>query len=192
MVCVAARRDLTFSSLVAWPLEFSCGFSPTGICSQDCPRSHESAPARKGYRSGGGCGCKSAYYWGDRVRRMRWQPLGLQRWGTGAWGSLQLHSQESQPRLEWGALASGHGHVKVSPDGSLPNAQWGRGQCMVTEAANVALGHHSNGALRLWSPGLHHKHSGLWVSSLLSPQAVSSQLTAVPFPDVFPNPCFRT
>lgn len=81
MVCVAARRDLTFSSLVAWPLEFSCGFSPTGICSQDCPRSHESAPARKGYRSGGGCGCKSAYYWGDRVRRMRWQPLGLQMWG---------------------------------------------------------------------------------------------------------------
>ena len=56
VVCVAARRDFSFSSFIVWPLGFSCGFSPTGVCSQGCPRSHESAPARKGYRRGGGCG----------------------------------------------------------------------------------------------------------------------------------------
>lgn len=191
MVCVAARRDFTFSSLVAWPLEFSCGFSPTGICSQDCRRSHESAPARKGYRSGGGCGCKSAYYWGDRVRRMRCQPLGLQGWGQ-VLGEVCscIHKRAS---LDWnevlwpvamGMWKSALMGVSLMRNEAEASAWW--------QAANVALGHRSNGALRLWSPGLLHKHSGLWVSLLLSAQAVSSQLTAVPFPDMFPNPCFRT
>ena len=95
MVCVAARRDFSFSSFIVWPLGFSGGFSPTGVCSQGCPRSHESAPARKGYRRGGGCGHKCAYYAGDRVKRIWWWPLGPQ-----GWGSLQLRSQESHPGLK--------------------------------------------------------------------------------------------
>ena len=63
MICTAARRDFSFSSLVAWPLGLSCGFSPTsacgpptGVCSQGCPGSHETTLVRKGYRSSSGLG----------------------------------------------------------------------------------------------------------------------------------------
>ena len=62
---------------------------------------------------------------------------------------------------------------------------------MDREAAKSAPppAHHSTMASWFYgSPGFLHKHSWLWISSLLSPQAVSLQPTAVLSPGLLSNP----
>ena len=66
--------------------------------------------------------------------------------------------------------------------GALPSAQGCRGRHMGREAVMAALplAHHSTVVLHFCgSPGFSHNHSCLWISSLPSPHAVSSQPTAV-------------
>ena len=78
------------------------------------------------------------------------------------------------------------GVCEVALVGNLPSACGGRGWCMWREAAIVALAlvRHLTMVLHFCShQGFLHECSQLWSSLLPSPQAVSSQPTAVPSPD---------
>ena len=75
------------------------------------------------------------------------------------------------------------GVCKLAPVGDLPSARGGRGQCMRREAAMAALSFARPSAIAICfcgSLGFLHEHSQLQSSSLPSPQAISSQPTAVP------------
>ena len=82
------------------------------------------------------------------------------------------------------------GACEPAPVGALPSARGGRGQRVSREAEMAALlfARHSTMAPRFsGGPRFLRKHSLLWSSSLLSPQAVSSRPTAVPSPGLLPD-----
>ena len=87
------------------------------------------------------------------------------------------------PRLGVGGEEEAMADVcELALAGALPNAHRGRGWCVKREAAMEALSFvcHSTVVLCFCGDlGFLHKHSWLWSSSLPSPQAVSSQPTAV-------------
>ena len=159
MFCTAAWRNFSFSSLVAWPLGLSCGFSPTsacgpptGVCSQGFPGAHKSAPVRRGHKGGSSWGRESACHSGDMVRRRR-------------------------RRLP------GCGSPAYSPGGRVQCV--GREAAM----AALPLAHHSTMVLHFYGIlSFLHKNSRLQISLLLSHQAVSSQPTTVLSLGLFSKP----
>ena len=118
-----------------------------------------------------------------------------------------FHSLESVPEFarahkprqavigspRWGGVEEAMaGACKPALVGALCSAHRGRGQHVSRETAMAAppLAHHLTVALCFCvvSLGFLHEHSWLWSSSLPSPQAVSSQPTAVPFPGLLSIP----
>ena len=71
------------------------------------------------------------------------------------------------------------GTRELDPVGAFLSAQGGRHQHMGAESATEAPSSFNNGALLLWQPGFPPQVFWLHISSLLSPQAISLQLTSV-------------
>ena len=71
------------------------------------------------------------------------------------------------------------GTRELDPVGAFLSAQGGRHQHVGAESAKEAPSSFNNGALLLWQPGFPPQVFWLHISSLLSPQAISLQLTSV-------------
>lgn len=105
-----------------------------------------------------------------------------------------LQQKGAETQLEWAAAkvvgegrGSGGRGVWVGSIGAPLSARGGQGQCVRREAAMVAPEHCtslSSGACLLRWPELLQEYSWLQSSALPSPQTVSSQPTAVSFPDL--------
>ena len=97
------------------------------------------------------------------------------------------------PRRKVGGGRGGDGRGPRTGSGGSPppSAHGGRGWCMRREAAMVVLPpctSSNNCSSPLCGLGFLHEHFWIWSSSLLCPQAVSSQPTVVPSLGSLPEP----